>query len=138
MDPVTYDLDIVWPPPLPVDIIIKLNEIMMTIVMRATVHGAPRRSSGRRGRGACVPRGGYYAARPRGSATRHCGQGPSRAHLGPDTCRSWSWSCSIGYGLTGTPASHCGALRATSWRTVHAAEAIEAIAPAGADEPDGC
>ena len=28
-DPVTYDLDIVWPPPLPVDIVIKLNEIMM-------------------------------------------------------------------------------------------------------------
>lgn len=28
-DPITYDLDIVWPPPLPVDIVIKLNEIMM-------------------------------------------------------------------------------------------------------------
>lgn len=28
-DPVTYDLNIVWPPPLPVDLVIKLNEIMM-------------------------------------------------------------------------------------------------------------
>jgi hypothetical protein len=29
MDPITYDLDIVWPEPLPVDKVIKLNEIMM-------------------------------------------------------------------------------------------------------------
>jgi hypothetical protein len=30
-DPTTYDLDIVWPPPLPIDIVIKLNEIMMKL-----------------------------------------------------------------------------------------------------------
>jgi hypothetical protein len=28
-DPITYDLDIQWAPPLPVDLVIKLNEIMM-------------------------------------------------------------------------------------------------------------
>lgn len=28
-DPITYDLDVYWPPPLPVDLIVKLNEIMM-------------------------------------------------------------------------------------------------------------
>jgi hypothetical protein len=29
LDPVIYDIDIRWPPPLPVDVVIKLNEIMM-------------------------------------------------------------------------------------------------------------
>lgn len=28
-DPVTYDLDIVWPSPLPIDMLVKLNEIML-------------------------------------------------------------------------------------------------------------
>jgi hypothetical protein len=28
-DPVVYQVDLVWPPPLPVDLVIKLNEIMM-------------------------------------------------------------------------------------------------------------